>query len=167
MVGWLASFRQHLPLAFFPVVLDVLQRRGFRQGVRFGGYGLFIVLKQALLQFLFQIHYFIRHVIFFAPLRLLMMEMLLRFVMMVQQLALRTTLLEYWCSFEVLETRLIHWCSIEFGWGAATCYHHLPWATPTVVVLLKLSRWIMTLLLLLLLETELLKFILFIVVLRL
>ena len=83
MVSRLASFRQHLPLVFYQVVLDVLQRRGFRQGVRFGGYGLFIVLKQALLQFLFQIHYFIRHVIFSAPLGLLMVEVLLWFIMMV------------------------------------------------------------------------------------
>ena len=83
MVSRLASFRQHLPLAFFQVALNVFQRRGFRQGVRFGGYGLFIVLKQALLQFLFQIYYFIRHVIFSTPLRLLMVEVLLRFIMMV------------------------------------------------------------------------------------
>ena len=83
MVCRLASLGKHLPLAFFQVVLNVLQRRGFRQGVRFGGYGLLIVLKQALLQFLLQIHYFICHVIFSAPLGLLMMVVLLWFIMMV------------------------------------------------------------------------------------
>ena len=48
MVCRLASLGEHLPLVLDQVALDVLQCRGFRQGVRFGGDGLFIVLEQAL-----------------------------------------------------------------------------------------------------------------------